>query len=108
MGGDFGENLVLAILVLVMVSAMVARLLAHWRRSWRRWRYRRMLRSPEWIRFRAAYWQRHPYRCVICGRTDHVQIHHVRYIFGRRPWDYPESLLRGLCDGCHRQQHGLT
>lgn len=34
-------------------------------------------RSPEWSRVRAEWLQDHP-ACAVCGRTDAVEVHHIR------------------------------
>lgn len=60
------------------------------------WRQRRR----DEIRIRANY------RCEICSRADQfLNVHHVHYIGGRKPWEYPDELLVCLCDECHGEWH---
>ncbi|WP_147297246.1 HNH endonuclease [Chromobacterium vaccinii] len=48
--------------------------------------------------------------CITCGRSraDGVvmQVHHKRYITGRKPWEYDTSDCETLCRGCHAREHG--
>lgn len=48
--------------------------------------------------------------CVVCGRSKAdgvvLQVHHKRYILGRRPWEYDPSDCETLCKGCHAREHG--
>ncbi len=33
-----------------------------------------------------------------------LQVHHIDYIFGVEPWDYPEDMLITLCQDCHAKE----
>lgn len=48
--------------------------------------------------------------CVVCSRSrlDGVvlQVHHKRYISGRKPWEYDFFDCETLCRGCHAREHG--
>lgn len=39
-------------------------------------------------------------RCVL-------QVHHCKYESGRQPWEYPDEVLRTLCDECHEIRHSI-
>lgn len=65
--------------------------------------YRQRLRDPRWQRKRLEILQRDGWRCRHCGATTReLQVHHVRYVRGKQPWEYPESALVTLCRDCHR------
>lgn len=64
----------------------------------------------DWSRFRAEVIRLDGERCVRCsrGHDDAVlQVHHKRYIAGRRPWEYAHSECETLCKGCHAEEHGI-
>jgi len=64
----------------------------------------------EWKRFRGEVITLDGDRCVRCsrGHDDAVlQVHHKRYIPGRKPWEYPHSECETLCKGCHAEEHGI-
>lgn len=49
-------------------------------------------------------------KCCQCGRKEPdviLQIHHKKYIPGRKPWEYPQEDLITLCKGCHAREHNL-
>ncbi len=52
-------------------------------------------------------------RCVLCGSTSNLVIHHRRYIFIKsknrfiEPWNYSNKTLITLCENCHKQGHHL-
>lgn len=48
-------------------------------------------------------------RCLLCGRTiddAQLQVHHLTYIEGCKPWEYPNECLITLCSNCHAKLHG--
>lgn len=70
--------------------------------------YQRLLMRPEWYAKRKEILRRDGYRCTSLNalgqRCDHVgqlNVHHVQYIRGRMPWEYPDALLQTLCRQCH-------
>lgn len=67
-------------------------------------------RSKDWANFRAEVLRLDGYACSVCGRPaggDTVlQVHHKRYIAGRRPWEYPHAMCTTICRGCHAVEHG--
>lgn len=68
--------------------------------------YSDKLRDPRWQRKRLEIMQRDGFKCQEC--TDDsvtLHVHHVRYIKGREPWDYPNGLLVTLCETCHERLH---
>jgi len=73
--------------------------------------YGELLLRPEWISKRAEILSRDFRSCVICKRSDSLQIHHRQYHFivsenkFKLPWEYAENLLITLCDSCHKRGH---
>ncbi len=64
----------------------------------------------DWKRFRGEVIKLDGDRCVRCsrGHDDAVlQVHHKRYIPGRKPWEYAHSDCETLCKGCHAEEHGI-
>ena len=40
--------------------------------------------------------------CQKCGSKHKLQVHHIRYIKGKKPWEYPPEYLITLCNDCHK------
>ncbi|MBO9642747.1 MAG: HNH endonuclease [Pseudacidovorax sp.] len=72
----------------------------------------KLYRNKEWAAYRAKVIEADGHACTTCGaRASHgakLQVHHVGYIPGFRPWDYPLSECRTLCKGCHAAEHGVV
>lgn len=70
--------------------------------------YRRLLRTPEWRRFRASILEIDDSTCSNCGsHKKPMHVHHRRYEAGKKPWEYAPSDVETLCAGCHAAEHGL-
>ena len=62
--------------------------------------YQEYLLSEHWFRMKRVVLHRDGYRCVICGATDHLEVHHKRYD------DLNDfDALETLCARCHRDVH---
>lgn len=63
-----------------------------------------------WAAFRRKVIELDGSQCVECGRSRDdgvvLQVHHKRYISGRKPWEYETSECETLCQGCHAREHG--
>ena len=50
-------------------------------------------------------------KCLNCGETKFLQVHHRQYHYVnsirdyKKPWDYPHDVLITLCKACHDQGH---
>lgn len=50
-------------------------------------------------------------KCLNCGETKFLQVHHRQYHYVnslrdyKKPWDYPNDVLITLCKACHDQGH---
>lgn len=63
-----------------------------------------LLRDPKWQRKRLEIMQRDDFRCRECRDTEsNLQVHHKRYVRGRAPWEYDDSVLVTLCFRCHER-----
>ena len=71
------------------------------------------LQNPLWKKKREEILKRDGYKCLNCGCTEHLHIHHTQYHFfktlkhKKEPWDYPSKYLITLCQRCHEEGHKL-
>ena len=64
------------------------------------------LKHPLWQQCRLRVFERAEFHCQRCGGGSlQLHAHHKTYLRGRKPWDYPASLLECLCDPCHLKAH---
>lgn len=64
--------------------------------------YPEKLRSPLWQKKRLEIFQRDNFSCQNCGNTElTLQVHHVEYLGSLDPWEYPNDMLKTLCEPCH-------
>lgn len=68
-------------------------------------RYKKQLSSDRWKRFADDVKRRDGYKCVECGCTSNLQVHHKVYYQNKSPWDYTIDLLETLCGRCHKGKH---
>ncbi len=64
--------------------------------------YQRYLQTPEWQAIRQMALDRDGHRCVECGSTERLQVHHKTY--RRRGWEKRKDLVT-LCKPCHEAEH---
>lgn len=71
---------------------------------------RAMTAARNWREFREEVIELDGRACVRCKKRHAdgavLQVHHKRYIAGRRPWQYVYSDCETLCKGCHAAEHG--
>ena len=72
--------------------------------------YRELLFDVRWKQKRARILERDGYKCIVCGATEDLTVHHKQYHVdqqGRKhvPWDYEDKYLVTLCSVCHRNGH---
>jgi hypothetical protein len=66
--------------------------------------YAEKLRDPRWQKMRLKILERDKFMCQHClDTTKTLHVHHLVYINGRDPWEYPESHLVTLCCDCHEE-----
>lgn len=66
--------------------------------------YHQDLKHPKWQR-KALSIKLRDKQCAICGSHLNLQVHHTKYIKGKRAWEYPNSTLVTLCGDCHQKVH---
>ena len=68
-----------------------------------------LYRTKEWKEFRLEAIEHAGDGCESCGRLQSngaiLQVHHIRYIRGRNPWEYGLAEVTVLCKGCHAEVH---
>ncbi len=73
--------------------------------------YQELLKNPLWISKREHIKERDNNKCINCGSTNLLQVHHKQYHIRResgnfkKPWEYNENLLITLCSNCHHLGH---
>ncbi len=70
--------------------------------------YADLLLDHRWLKKRKEQLAIDGYKCLSCGRRNpevSLCVHHIGYVTGWMPWDYPSSLLQTLCLDCHNGQH---
>jgi hypothetical protein len=68
--------------------------------------YADKLGDPRWHAFTDLVKRRRE-RCENCGSERHLQVHHLRYLPGLEPWEYPPGEVRLLCADCHARVHQI-
>jgi 5-methylcytosine-specific restriction endonuclease McrA len=68
--------------------------------------YSRKLTNPLWQRKRLDVFNRDNFSCTRCGNSkNELQVHHLDYIPGIEPWEYPLDMLTTLCIDCHAEEN---
>lgn len=72
-------------------------------------KYSELLKDGRWQVRKNEIMSRDGFRCRKCGASalDGVtlNVHHIRYYRGRKPWEYADKDLVTLCESCHKHQH---
>jgi len=64
--------------------------------------YKEQLKSPMWQKKRLEIMERDKFTCQCCGDTEsQLQVHHTRYEFGKKVWEYDNETLITFCEDCH-------
>jgi len=70
--------------------------------------YKEKLQSVFWQKKRLQVLDEARWLCRECQIPNRsLQVHHVFYLPGRDPWDYPDHLLMPLCDACHVRRQSV-
>jgi hypothetical protein len=68
--------------------------------------YGEQLRHPNWQRKRLERMQAANFECENCGdKETTLNVHHKRYVRGRKVWEYENWELEVLCENCHGHKH---
>jgi 5-methylcytosine-specific restriction endonuclease McrA len=84
------------------VAMLVLSVVGERQRAARKARHRAYLRSPEWKARRRDALARAGGRCMDCGTTRNLHVHHLTY---KRHGNEFARDLRVLCSRCHRRRH---
>lgn len=61
------------------------------------------LRLPQWQKKRLQVLKRDKFTCLLCrDKETELQVHHLKYEFGRDPWEYELTNFQTLCKYCHK------
>lgn len=67
--------------------------------------YSERLKDPRWQRKRLEIFERDGFACRVCGDTKkELQVHHIMYLAGLEPWNYPGEVLVTLCVAHHEAE----
>lgn len=73
--------------------------------------YGALLFDRRWKEKRVLILIRDLHKCVICGNSESLEVHHRQYHYlsvhrkFKAPWDYPDKILITLCNSCHQRGH---
>lgn len=71
--------------------------------------YKELLKDGRWQIRKTEIMLRDNYCCRACGAkaSDGValNVHHLHYRKGKKPWEYLDSELMTLCEKCHKAHH---
>jgi 5-methylcytosine-specific restriction endonuclease McrA len=82
---------------------LVVSVIEEQQRAARKAKHRAYLRSPEWKARRNEALLRAGGRCMDCGSSKNLYVHHLTY---KRHGNELARDLRVLCRRCHRKRHG--
>lgn len=64
--------------------------------------YSKLLAHPEWQKKRLQVMKRDKFKCKLCGdKETTLNVHHVKYVYGKNPWEYEMDNFKTLCKHCH-------
>ena len=67
--------------------------------------YSEKLKDPRWQKKRLKILERDEFTCQSCFDSEStLHVHHRYYTQGAEPWEYPDSALQTLCEGCHQEE----
>lgn len=75
--------------------------------------YSELLKSPLWKIKRERIMERDGHKCVNCGSSSSLVVHHKQYHFFKKrnelanPWEYDDKYLITLCSTCHQSGHEI-
>jgi len=70
--------------------------------------YYEKLKDPRWQKKRLEIMGRSNFKCENCGDSKtELHVHHIKYEYGKNPWEYDEDDLIALCSECHKVLHDI-
>jgi 5-methylcytosine-specific restriction endonuclease McrA len=70
--------------------------------------YQLLLTDQRWYDKRKLILERDGFECTKCGFNRELQIHHIIYMKGLKPWEYEDKYLLTLCASCHSRINQST
>lgn len=74
--------------------------------------YKELLKSAGWQERRLQILNRDNFTCQSAhcknkkgDKTIELQVHHIDYWAGKKPWEYPDEMLITLCKDCHKLEN---
>lgn len=68
--------------------------------------YQEQLKDYRWKSFRRFVFEVRGKKCEICGATDYLQVHHLKYR-KVKAWEYTVNEVLVVCSSCHKKIHGI-
>lgn len=71
---------------------------------------KKLYTNKNWFEFSTKIKERDSHTCTKCGKNQGesvLQVHHVVYKEGLKPWEYSLSDCITLCKGCHAKEHSI-
>jgi hypothetical protein len=68
-------------------------------------KYIEQLKTPEWQAKRRKIIRRDGGKCTQCNTKKTLQVHHLKYINGKKAWEVPDEFLITLCEKHHKEIH---
>lgn len=69
--------------------------------------YDEQLKDKRWEAFRKFVFAIRGRKCEHCGATKNLQVHHPKYVFGRKAWEYTCNEVEVVCRECHKKIHNI-
>lgn len=67
--------------------------------------YAEQYKNPKWQKLRLKTLERDAWACQRCYDDEsQLQVHHRRYVYGKKIWEYKLNELVTLCDECHKEE----
>jgi 5-methylcytosine-specific restriction endonuclease McrA len=71
--------------------------------------YKELLKSRKWQIVKSRITERDNHTCRSCYHYDNediqLNVHHLKYLPGHKPWEYSDDDLITLCKECHSIWH---
>lgn len=69
-------------------------------------KYTEKFKDPRWQKKRLDILSRDDFTCRMCyDGSSTLHAHHLYYVSGRDPWEYPDHSIITLCEECHKEEH---
>lgn len=69
--------------------------------------YQKLLRDKRWKERRIEILERDSYKCIKCGSSENLIVHH-KFYEEKAPWEYSDEQLETVCKSCHKEHHRIN